>query len=551
MHPSEGHDMTAPPATRIAIIGSGPTGLYTLFALIEHGEPCRIDVFEKGENAGIGMPYNDAENIRLMLANIASIEIPPIGETYLDWIQRQPPARLERFGVDPAAATERSFFPRLMLGEYFRDQYLWLIDQAGQRGFAVSTYENCEVSDIDVRDDGAWVTAPCFDAPVPYDRVVIATGHVWPDESEATRSYFPSPWSGLVDAAIPAVAVGILGTSLSGIDAAMAVATQHGTFRSGHDGAMEYLRDAGSEGLSITLMSRSGILPEADFYCPIPYGPMKVASAEAIARAIAAGSDGLLDRVFALVVQEIAMSDPAYAQRMALETRTADDFAHSYFADRKNHDPFRWAEYNLAVVEKNKAERRTVEWRYAILRLHEQVQEIVPHLTDADRERFDTGLSTVFVDNYAAVPSESIRRLLALRAAGVIELLDMGTEYEKLREGEATVIVIDGQRYHYDVFIDARGQRPLQSKDLPFPSLRRLLLAHGVDIPDVGDDYALLAPPLASGRIAFGALPYLIHDRPFIQGITASAEIGRAIGSQQRSKTPRARRRLAFFDQSG
>ncbi len=540
--------MTETTAARVAIIGSGPTGLYTLFALIEQGEPCTIDVFEKGENAGIGMPYNDAENIRLMLANIASIEIPPIGETYLDWIMRQPAGRLKRFGVDPGAATERSFFPRLMLGEYFRDQYLWLIDQAGQRGLTVNTYENCEVSDIDVRDDGAWIAAPCFDQPKRYDRAVIATGHVWPDESEATRSYFPSPWSGLVDADIPAATIGVLGTSLSGIDAAMAVATQHGTFRSGDDGAIEYLRDAGSEGLSITLMSRSGILPEADFYCPLPYGPMKVASAAAIAREIAAGSDGLLDRVFTLVAQEIAMSDPAYAARIKLEARTADDFAEAYFADRKNHDPFRWAEYNLAVVEKNKAERHTVQWRYAILRLHEQVQEIVAHLTDDDRKRFDKGLSTVFVDNYAAVPSESIRRLLALRAAGVIDLLDMGTDYDKSRDGEATVIVIDGKEYRYDVFIDARGQRPLKCKDLPFPSLRRLMMEHGEDIPDVGDDYTLLAPPLAKGRIAFGALPYLIHDNPFIQGITASAEIGRAIGSRRTAEIARARRRLTPYD---
>ncbi len=33
-------------------------------------------------------------------------------------------------------------------------------------------------------------------------------------------------------------------------------------------------RDNANEKLNITLMSRTGILPEADFYCPIPYEPL-------------------------------------------------------------------------------------------------------------------------------------------------------------------------------------------------------------------------------------------------------------------------------------
>ncbi len=61
-----------------------------------------------------------------------------------------------------------------------------------------------------------------------FDLAVIATGHVWPDEEEATRTYFPSPWSGLMEAKVDACNVGIMGTSLSGLDAAMAVAIQHG-----------------------------------------------------------------------------------------------------------------------------------------------------------------------------------------------------------------------------------------------------------------------------------------------------------------------------------
>lgn len=47
----------------------------------------------------------------------------------------------------------------------------------------------------------------------------------------------------------------------------------------------------------------------------------------------------------------------------------------------------------------------------------------------------------------------------------------------------------------------------------------------------MADDYSLLATGLAQGQVAMGAIPYLMHDRPFVQGITASAEIGQKIGA--------------------
>ncbi|MGE4304825.1 MAG: FAD-NAD(P)-binding protein [Novosphingobium sp.] len=531
---------------RVAIIGAGPTGLYTFCSLLEVGEPLAITIYEQAEEAGVGMPYNDDENIRLMLANIASIEIPPLTESYLDWLREQDTSRLARYGVEKEGLHERQFLPRILLGEYFRDQFLALVERGRASGFEISVHESCRVTDLEAREDGVWLWAECHGEPRCFDLAVIATGHVWPDEDEATRTFFPSPWSGLLDAEIQAGKVGIMGTSLSAIDAAMAVAAQHGRFVEKAKDALRFERDQGSEGLTITLMSRSGILPEADFYCPIPYEPLSIATPEAIEKAIAGGSDGLLDRVFALMAREIEAADPDWSARVALPDLDADSFADAYFADRHHHDAFRWAEYNLREVEQNKRDQRTVPWRYAILRLHEAVQEIVPDLTDEDRDRFDAGLGKVFVDNYAAIPSESIRRLLALREAGVIALLELGSDYEMRVEDTHTVIEVAGTMHDFGVFIDARGQKPLQTKDLPFPRLRGQLLAVGEDSPDVGEDYALLVPHVARGRVAFGALPYLMHDRPFIQGITASAEIGSAIAKAASRGSSRQRRKLSI-----
>lgn len=533
---------------KVAIIGAGPTGIYTFFSLLKNKIPVSVSLYEQAREAGIGMPYSDEENSRMMLANIASIEIPPIFSTYIDWLRSQSEHHLARYGVEYSSLHVRQFLPRILLGEYFRDQFLELVAQAKKQGFEVEVHESCQVTDLQATEEGVRLWAQGEAAPNLFDLAVLATGHVWPDEDASTHTYFPSPWSGLMEAQIPARKIGIMGTSLSGLDAAMAVVIQHGEFIE-HDG--EHCRfnlDEKSAALNIVLMSRSGILPEADFYCPIPYEPLEVVTEQAIKNEIAAGSDGLLDRVFNLMIEEIEQADPAWSERISLNTLDADSFAKAWFADRKQNNPFSWAKSNLVEVERNKRDKRTVLWRYAILRLHEAVQEIVPHLNEEDSKRFDAGLARVFIDNYAAIPSQSIRRLLALREAGIISILALGQDYELDVKEHQTVITAQGNKYEFDVFIDARGQKALKTKDLPFPTLRQQLQAIGDDIPDVGHDYTLLEPACARGRIGFGALPYLMHDQPFIQGLTVCAEIGAAIAKAISKPALNPRRKLMFWD---
>ncbi|MGH6072831.1 FAD-NAD(P)-binding protein [Escherichia coli] len=531
---------------KIAIVGAGPTGIYTLFSLLQQQTPLSISIFEQADEVGVGMPYSDEENSKMMLANIASIEIPPIYCTYLEWLQKQEDSHLQRYGVKKETLHDRQFLPRILLGEYFRDQFLRLVDQARQQKFAVAVYESCQVTDLQITNAGVMLATNQDLPSETFDLAVIATGHVWPDEEEATRTYFPSPWSGLMEAKVDACNVGIMGTSLSGLDAAMAVAIQHGSFIEDDKQHVVFHRDNASEKLNITLLSRTGILPEADFYCPIPYEPLHIVTDQALNAEIQKGEEGLLDRVFRLIVEEIKFADPDWSQRIALESLNVDSFAQAWFAERKQRDPFDWAEKNLQEVERNKREKHTVPWRYVILRLHEAVQEIVPHLNEHDHKRFSKGLARVFIDNYAAIPSESIRRLLALREAGIIHILALGEDYKMEINESRTVLKTEDNSYSFDVFIDARGQRPLKVKDIPFPGLREQLQKTGDEIPDVGEDYTLQQPEDIRGRVAFGALPWLMHDQPFVQGLTACAEIGEAMARAVVKPASRARRRLSF-----
>lgn len=164
----------------IAIVGAGPTGIYTFLSLLRADVPMTISIYEKAEEAGVGMPYNDDENSRMMLANIASIEIPPIASTYLDWLRRQDGKRLARYGVDKSGLHDRQFLPRILLGEHFRDQFLALVQTARNKGFQINVHEFCEVTDIEATPDGVLLRTEGDSTSKLFDLAVIATGHVWP-----------------------------------------------------------------------------------------------------------------------------------------------------------------------------------------------------------------------------------------------------------------------------------------------------------------------------------------------------------------------------------
>jgi uncharacterized NAD(P)/FAD-binding protein YdhS len=531
----------------IAIIGTGPTGVYTFKHLVEAGGVGAITLFEKAREAGVGMPYCPEMAARTMLANIASIEIPPIEMSYLSFLKTLPQAFLRSYGVDPLALDDREFTPRLLLGRFFRHQFLSLVETAQDWGIAVSVLENTEIVDIERQEGLFTLVAGAGERFGPFDRVVLATGHEFEKDDDLSDGYFPNPWSGLLSVEIPAARVGIMGTSLSSIDAAMAVVTQHGQFvRSGED--LQYRLNEGAP-LTITLMSRHGILPEADFYCPIPYERLRHFTDAALA--LCARSDSVLDNAFALFAEELADADPDYAEAIGLGELDADSFADAYFARRLSVDPFRWARENLTEVERNKANRVTVAWRYALLRMHEKFETLVPEFSERDAERFAKGLKRVFIDNYAAVPSESIRRLLALRDAGILEVIALGEEYELERGDTVTTIVTGSETFEFEIFIDARGQKALETGHLKFPTLRKELLAAGQDLPQVAEDYSISSPIKDHRRLYLAAIPYLMHERPFAQGIVVSNDIGQTIansiaGAEGTEEVTRKLRRPAY-----
>ncbi|GLK47330.1 FAD/NAD(P) binding domain-containing protein [Brevundimonas intermedia] len=530
----------------IAFVGAGPTTLYTLAALLPAARAgLTVTVFEEAATAGLGSPYRPGWNDPAMLSNIASIEIPPVSETLLSWLRRLPRSECDALGLDPETADERTFVPRVALGAYFRDQFAVLAEDLRARGAEVEVLTGARVIDAAILEAGIRLTVATPRSPAQdrlFDYAVLATGHQWPSRQEARPGYFTSPWPAVGLSQIGPVAVGIRGSALTAIDAAIAVAAAHGRFER-RDGRLVYATKPGAEGFGVTMMSRKGLLPEADFFFPLPHAPLSILTPEAMTALTAQADDRLLDNAFDLFKRELTLADPAYAADIGLEDADLETFSERYFQRRTAVDPFQWAEANLEEARFNHANRITVAWRDAILRMHEVMAAIAPYLTGDAFARFNTHLKPVFVDNYSSVPHESIERMLALHRAGRLDVRALGDDHQidtRPPEGGAVLMTADGRRRHFPAFIEATGQRALSGLQFPFLTL----LEQGVVQDQVQDEGApatrgiridaRFRPVAASGpveRLFCLSLPFIMGRHPFVQGVTSSHHIGQIVGA--------------------
>lgn len=546
---TRGGQLTVPTNTlrRIAVVGGGPTAIYTLLALVNRVEqPFALTIFEEQASLGRGTPYRPGWNDPAMLSNIASIEIPPIEETLVDWLHRQPEARLLSLGVNPMNIGERIFYPRLVLGEYFHDQFAALLGRAQEKGVVVMVRTRNRVTDAVSQTNGMVLTVRPRRGETyqeRFDHVVTATGHQWPADPEIRPGYFLSPWPASALSTIPPCEVGIRGTSLTAIDATVALAVHHGEFCNDEDGGLSYRPGPGTDGFHMTMMSRKGLLPEADFYAPLPYEALSVCTPEAISQLIESPEDSLLENAFKLFKRELRAADPSYALETNLANLTLEQFHDRYFANRAESDPFLWAERNLAEAQQNYMSRVTVPWRYAILRMHEVIELLVPYFEEFDYERFSRFFKPVFVDDYATVPHKSIKRLIALHRAGKLDVVAMGDHYriDSYRPEGGVVVEFEAKRLVFPAFVEAMGQRALSAKEFPFPSLLRQGIIHDVEGQKdpkaprgiaIDDEYHPVSDDIPSDQLFCLSLPFILGRHPFHQGITSSHEMGQRVGER-------------------
>lgn len=189
----------------------------------------------------------------------------------------------------------------------------------------------------------------------------------------------------------------------------MAVAVQHGRFIGSDDDALAFRLDECVEALSIVLMSRSGILPEADFYCPHSLGAAEHHAGDSVMKRSSPRAATVCSIAsLALVAQEITLADPLMERKYRPSQALTPTASARRGLQPAAEDPFHWALDNLEEVERNNARHTVPGATRSCARMKPFRRWCLTLMTMTGS--VSKWFARVFIDCYAAIPSESIRR---------------------------------------------------------------------------------------------------------------------------------------------
>lgn len=520
---------------RIAIVGGGPTAVYTVKNLLQKAAKLHITIFEAGPVAGCGLPYSEEHNTPDMMANITSIEIPPVLVSLSDWVRSADSGLVKRFGIARETVSDRDFYPRILIGAYYSDQLTRMV-QACTPDQTIEIETQTRVLDVKPEGNGFKLFIEQSNKRVHrrFESVVMATGHRTDfDKPEPKRGLFRSPYP------VQDLEVGddraalILGSSLSAIDAAVGLATRYGSFV-GEGDTLAY-KPSSKRPLRLVMASRKGTVPDSDFFYPIPEEPLLIFTPARLESLRGEGKAGLLAKAFRLFKQQLVSDDPEFVKNLALSRFTPEAFAKAYFALRKTRQGFDAIAENLAESKRDYRERRIVMWRYTMMRAHEVFSELVPFLDQRDLSRFQRHLAPVFADAYGCVPHLSIERLLALHRAGCLEIVALG-EDGTIRYGAGSfTLAAAGREETFGTLIDARGQSAASIAELGFEHLDRVLATGDLLKRNNGqhddDQFRLRLEGRADAEIFCISIPVMMERYPFAQGLVACSEAAEVVAT--------------------
>jgi hypothetical protein len=463
---------------KIAIIGGGPSGLFMYKRLTEaKGTNFEIDIFERKDYLGAGMPYSaEGANVE-HITNVSDNEIPIIFNSIEDWVKIAPKDILKKFSINEEKFNEYKVLPRLFFGEYLSAQFNLLKKAATKKGIKTNVHLNCVVEDIvDVADGNTVAISVQNHDKVYFDQVIICTGHNWPKKYEGRiPNYFDSPYPPKKISLKLNHAVGIMGSSLTAIDALRTLARQNGKFEDNEDGTYRYHSE--SESFKIVMHSRSGLLPAIRFHLEDSHlGKDETLSKAEIHKSILENGGFLpLDFVFEKNFKEMFIKkDPSFYEQ--IKEMNLEEFVEAMMAYRENIEPFDLFKKEYEEAEKSIEKRKSIYWKEALAVLSFAMNYPAKYLSAEDMERLQKVLMPLISIVIAFVPQSSCRELLALHDADVLSIVAVGddAEVEPLKTGGADYHYnVGGEAItvHFDTFIDCVGQPHLSFNDFPFKSL--------------------------------------------------------------------------------
>jgi hypothetical protein len=401
----------------LLVIGGGPSARGILMVLAEElarGQlkawPKSIVILERGTHFGVGLPWNPLVALDEHLSSLA----------------------------EPHS--------RMSYGQRQIQQVDQLVKYLAGFGVRVQLCPQHEAVSVEKDEENYSVTTQCrrrFLAPF----IVVATGH-WraKDPLESTPGYHPFPWPAreLQEAVIPLPAdisqrnpkrILILGTYLSGIDAAISLALRAGRFLADPSGRVSYL---GASGFHLTLASRHGLLPKVWGRDPANHAP-KVLNEQRLKELLgAAGNNGFLSlqEFFKLWMEELCGAVPgAVPPRHANNGLSAKGFVRAVKRRAARQSQCLTLRKDIATVlpegkyHGQYADVKLIPWQCALFAMLPFLSEHAHRWPAEDWEYFDTSVRSIFYNFTMPMPLDCACKLEALMNAGHLDVIALGESY--------------------------------------------------------------------------------------------------------------------------
>ena len=465
----------------IAILGGGPSGLFMFKRLIESGNTdLSIDIFEKNNKLGAGMPYSKDGACYEHITNVSGNEIPDIVTPISEWVKTLPQDTLNRFKLDANAFNDYKVLPRLLFGQYLTAQFKLLQQHAKDLGLNVTVYYNTKVTNITDQPKLYKVLVEANnEEEYLYDQVIICTGHNWPAKHEGVvPGYFDSPYPPAKLNLEVNHPVAIRGSSLTAIDAIRTLARRNGAFTKSEDGKVHYTLSDSSPEFRMVMHSRNGLLPAVRFHLEDSHLLKdSVLSKEEIA-CNRADNDGFLsldyvfDKNFKSAFQD---KDPEFYKRV--KDMKIEDFVPYVMDLRETLDPFQLLKAEYVEAEKSIKRKESVYWKEMLAVLSFAMNYPAKYLSAEDMQRLQKVLMPLISVVIAFVPQSSAQELLALNDAGILTLLIVGDDSEVLPvdKGGVNYTYTDDagnkQETFYATFVDSIGQPHFPYDKFPYEGL--------------------------------------------------------------------------------
>ena len=477
---------------KVAIIGSGATAVYLLKHLWDNAALLssyikEIYIFEKSPVTGMGMPYNPRTTDRYNLSNISSKELPPLFISFADWLRSQDTSVLEDFNIFDEEISESEVYSRLALGQFLNSQYQAVIEKLKNHHIAVHQFPGSVVTDIKDLPDKNKVKIFCKEEnPCEFDKVIIATGHVWNEKDYPKAGYFASPWP--IFKILPSAnshydfTVGTLGASLSAFDVITSLFHRHGKFTK-EPGCLAFRPHPEAEKFKMVMHATQGWLPHLQYEQQEPMREIyRHVDRDSLLSLL--DDDGFLriEKYFDQVCRPAlkkAFEKNDLKEEAALLSQPAFGFS-EFVAHMTNlheyADAFEGMRKEMAEARKSAANKKPIYWKEVMddlmytLNFHAELMPAEDHLL------FRAEVMPFLMNVIAALPLSSAAILLALYDAGKIDIAAGRVQLPELSDShESTTIRIENNEkdkpVSYKMFINCGGQKAIELDEYPFQTL--------------------------------------------------------------------------------